>query len=53
VRHPVLLLMRVDPQNAFHNLETVLSVFTALAVLQLQPRQLARGLQVRERSCAL
>jgi hypothetical protein len=46
VAHPVLLLLRVDPQNAFHNLETVVSVFSALAVLQLEPRHLTHGIEV-------
>lgn len=49
VTHPVLFLMRVDPENAFHNLEMVVSVFAALAALQL-PQQLfwPLGLEVRE-----
>jgi hypothetical protein len=47
VQHPVLFLMRVDPENAFHNLETVVSVFAALATLQLQSQQYAGGLEVR------
>lgn len=47
VAHPVLFVLRVDPQNAFHNLETVVSVFSALAVLQLDPHHLTHGLEVR------
>jgi hypothetical protein len=47
VQHPVLFLMRVDPENAFHNLETVVSVFAALATLQLQPFTYNGGLEVR------
>ncbi|WIA10303.1 hypothetical protein OEZ85_010496 [Tetradesmus obliquus] len=46
IQHPVLFLMRVDPENAFHNLETVVSVFAALATLQLQPQQYNGGLEV-------
>jgi hypothetical protein len=46
VAHPVLFLLRVDPQNAFHNLETVVSVFSALAVLQLEPRHMTHGVEV-------
>lgn len=46
VSHPVLFVLRVDPQNAFHNLETVVSVFSALAVLQLEPRHLTHGIEV-------
>jgi hypothetical protein len=48
VQHPVLFLIRVDPENAFHNLETVVSVFAALTTLQLQPQQYAGGLEVRQ-----
>lgn len=47
VAHPVLFLLRVDPQNAFHNLETVVSVFSALAVLQLDQHHLTHGQEVR------
>lgn len=47
VAHPVLFVLRVDPQNAFHHLETVVSVFSALAVLQLDPHHLTHGLEVR------
>lgn len=47
VLHPVLFVLRVDPQNAFHNLETVVSVFAALAVLQLEPQHLQHGMEVR------
>uniref|UniRef100_A0A383V844 Uncharacterized protein n=1 Tax=Tetradesmus obliquus TaxID=3088 RepID=A0A383V844_TETOB len=46
IQHPVLFLMRVDPENAFHNLETVVSMFAALATLQLQPQQYNGGLEV-------
>lgn len=46
VSHPVLFVLRVDPQNAFHNLETVVSVFAALAVLQLEPQELRHGIEV-------
>lgn len=48
VQHPVLMITRVDPENAFHNLEGVVSVFAALAVLQQQvPKQLFhQGLEV-------
>lgn len=34
VRHPVLLLLRLDEYNAFHHLEFVVSLFAALAVMQ-------------------
>jgi hypothetical protein len=57
VAHPVLFLLRVDPQNAFHDLETVVSVFSALAVLHLDPSLLRYGMEVRDElvfvSCAL
>jgi hypothetical protein len=53
VAHPVLFVLRVDPQNAFHNLETVVSVFSALAVLQLDPHHLTHGLEVSVRWLAL
>ncbi|KAF6258335.1 hypothetical protein COO60DRAFT_1133520 [Scenedesmus sp. NREL 46B-D3] len=46
VQHPVLFLMRVDPENAFHNLEAVVSVFAALATLQLKPQHYLGGLEV-------
>jgi len=48
VSHPVLFVLQVDPQNAFHNLEAVVSVFSALAVLQLQPQYLRYGIEVRQ-----
>lgn len=47
VAHPVLFLLRVDPQNAFHSLETVVAVFAALAVLKLEPQHLTHGMEVR------
>jgi hypothetical protein len=47
IQHPVLFLMRVDPENAFHNLETLVAVFAALATLQLQPHVYSGGLEVR------
>eukprot|EP00878_Enallax_costatus_P040353 GHUV01046526.1.p1 GENE.GHUV01046526.1~~GHUV01046526.1.p1 ORF type:complete len:260 (-),score=51.97 GHUV01046526.1:42-821(-) len=48
IQHPVLMITRVDPENAFHNLEGVVSVFAALAVVQQQvPKQIfQRGLEV-------
>lgn len=48
VQHPVLVITRVDPENAFHNLEGVISVFAALAVLQRDiPKQaFQQGLEV-------
>lgn len=48
VQHPVLVITRVDPENAFHNLEGVISVFAALAVLQQEiPKQVfQQGLEV-------
>lgn len=48
IQHPVLILTRVDPENAFHNLEGLVSVFAALAVVQQQiPMQAFRqGLEV-------
>lgn len=46
VAHPVMFVLRVDPQNAFHHLETVVSVFAALAVLQLDQSHLSHGLEV-------
>lgn len=46
VPHPVLFLLRVDPENSFHNLETVISVFSTLAVLKLEPGLLRYGLEV-------
>jgi hypothetical protein len=52
VQHPVLFLMRVDPENAFHNLETVVSVFAALATLQLPSQEYDSGLEVRQRAAA-
>lgn len=52
IQHPVLFLMRVDPENAFHNLETVVSVFAALATLQLQPQQYNGGLEVGRSTAA-
>lgn len=46
VAHPVLFLLRVDPQNSFHNLEAVVSVFAGLAVLQLDAAHLRHGMEV-------
>ena len=51
VAHPVLFVLRVDPQNAFHNLETVVSVFAALAVLQLDQSHFSHGMEVGEGPC--
>lgn len=46
IQHTVLFLMREDTTNAFHNLEHVISVFAALAVLELGPASFRQCLQV-------
>jgi len=47
VQHPVLVIMRVDPDNAFHNLEAISTMLAALQVLQLPSEVLKSGLEVR------
>eukprot|EP00775_Hariotina_reticulata_P010945 gene10945-11099_t len=46
VQHPVLVIMRVDAENAFHNLEAISTMLAALQVLQLPSEALKAGLEV-------